>query len=77
MDTPSKAVRFAELIKGLLYLILAISIIVAVVLGQTGVIITLEDIIENLIIAWFGKIVLVIIAIALFIYAFKQLRVIK
>ena len=48
---PSWYVRFAESIKGILYVVLAISIIAAVVMGQSGLIVTLEDIIDNLIIA--------------------------
>ncbi len=72
-----RAVRFAESVKGVIYLVLAISLIVAIVLGQTGVIITLDDIIENLIVANAGKIVLVIIALAFFIYGLKNLRIVR
>ncbi|NNF34009.1 MAG: DUF1206 domain-containing protein [Saprospiraceae bacterium] len=70
-------VRFAEGVKGIIYLILAVSLIIAIVLGQTGVIITLEDIIDNLIIAQAGKVVLAIIAVALLIYGLKNLRVLR
>jgi hypothetical protein len=70
-------VRFAEGVKGIIYLILAVSLIFAIILGQTGVIITLDDIIENLIVAQIGKVVLAIIAIALLIYGFKNLRILK
>jgi len=69
-----KVVQFAESVKGIIYLVLAISLIVAVVLGHTGVIITLEDIIENLIVAQAGKVILIIIAVALLIYGLKKLR---
>jgi hypothetical protein len=50
---------------------------VAIFLGQTGVIITLEVIIDNLILAQAGKVVLAVIAIALLIYGIKNLRVLK
>jgi len=70
-------VRFAEGVKGIIYLILAVSLIFAIVLGQTGVIITLEDIIDNLILAQAGKVILAIIALALLIYGLKNLRILK
>jgi hypothetical protein len=72
-----KMVRFAEGVKGIIYLILAVSLIFAIVLGQTGVIITLEDIIDNLILAQAGKVILAIIAVALLIYGLKNLRILK
>jgi hypothetical protein len=77
MSTSSLYVRFAESIKGILYIILAISIIVAVVLGESGLILTLEDIIDSLIIANLGKVLISIIALALFIYGLKNLRIMK
>ena len=70
-------VRFAESIKGLLYIVLAVSILAAVVMGQSGLILTLEDIVDSLIIAWLGKALIVIIAVALFIYGLKNLRIMK
>ena len=70
-------VRFAEGVKGIIYLILAVSLIFAIILGQKGVIITFEDIIDNLILAQAGKVVLAIIALALLIYGLKNLRIIK
>ena len=73
----SKLLLFAELIKGLLYLILSVSLIFSIILGEKGVIITLNDIIDNLFFATTGKIVLIIIAIGLFIYGLKQLKLIK
>lgn len=72
----TEVVRFAEGVKGSLYIILALSLICAIILGQTGVIMTLEDIIENLILATAGKVLLGIIALALFIYGLKNLRVV-
>jgi hypothetical protein len=70
-------VRFAESIKGVLYIILAASIIAAVIMGQSGLIVTLEDIIDSLIIASLGKVLIIVIAIALFIYGLKNLRIMK
>ena len=77
LASPSLYVRFAESIKGILYIILAVSIIAAVVLGQSGLIITLEDIIDNLILATLGKVLLAIIAVGLFIFGLKNLRMVK
>jgi small neutral amino acid transporter SnatA (MarC family) len=74
---PSFYVRFAESIKGVLYIILAASIFAAVIMGQSGLIVTLEDIIDSLIIARLGKVLITVIAIALFIYGLKNLRILK
>ncbi len=76
-STSSLYVRFAESIKGILYIILAVSIIAAVVLGESGLILTLEDIIDSLIIAKLGKLLISIIAVALFIYGLKNLGILK
>ena len=73
----TKAIQFAEAIKGIIYIVLAVSLIIAIVLGQTGVIITLEDIIASLMVAQIGKVVLLIIAVALLIYGSKKIGVIK
>lgn len=70
-------VRFAEGTRGIIYIITGISIIVAIVLGQGGVIITLNDIINNLLIANAGKILLAVIALALVVYGLKNLRWLK
>ena len=74
---PSLYVRFAESIKGILYLVLAVSIIAAVILGESGLILTLEDIIDSLIIATLGKVLIGVIAVALFIYGLKNLGILK
>jgi hypothetical protein len=74
---PSLYVRFAESIKGILYIVLAASIIAAVIMGQSGLIVTLEDIVDSLIIARLGKVMIIVIAIALFIYGLKNLRMLK
>ena len=73
----SRAVQFAKATKGILYLILAFSLLLAIILGQSGVIMTLEDIISNLIIVWTGKVILFIITLALFIYGLKQMGIMK
>lgn len=76
-DESSVGVRFAEIVRGIIYVILAVSLGVALVLGEGEVIITLEDIINNLLVVTFGKIILVIIALALFIYGLKHMRLVK
>ena len=76
-SSPSLFVRFAESTKGVLYIILAVSIVVAVFMGQSGLIVTLEDIIDNLILAKLGKALIIVIAVALFIYGLKNLRIMK
>ena len=53
------------------------SILAAVILGESGLILTLEDIIDSLIIASLGKVLIGIIAVALFIYGLKNLRILK
>lgn len=74
---PSTIVRFADSVKGVIYLIFGISLIAAIFLGEQGVIITIDDIIGSLFLAVLGKVVLCVLAIALFIYGLKQLRVVK
>ncbi|MBC8174239.1 MAG: DUF1206 domain-containing protein [Candidatus Marinimicrobia bacterium] len=76
-DQPSHAVRFAEGVRGTIYVIFAASLLLAIILGQRGVIVTLEDIIGSLFLALIGKIILVIVALALFIYGLKHLRLVK
>ena len=73
----SPAVRFAEAVKGIIYLIFAVTLLLAVVLGQKGVIIDLETIISNLLVVRIGQVILLIIALALFIYGLKHLRLVK
>ncbi len=70
-------VRFAESIKGILFIILAVSVFAAVIMGQSGLILTIEDIVDSLIIARIGKALLLIIAAALFIYGLKNLGILK
>jgi hypothetical protein len=61
----------------MLYTILAASLLAAVVMGQYGLILTIEDIVNSLIIANTGKALIIIIAVALFIYGLKILRILK
>ena len=77
LSAPSLYVRFAESIKGILYIVIAVSIFAAVIMGQSGLILTLEEIIDNLIVARVGKALIVIIAVALFLYGLKNLRILK
>jgi hypothetical protein len=74
---PSPAVRFAEAVRGIIYIIFGASLLLAIILGQKGVIVSLDDIIDYLLLARIGKIVLVVIALALFIYGLKHLRLVK
>jgi hypothetical protein len=75
--SPSLSVRFAESIRGILYIVLALSIITAVIMGQSGLILTIEDIVDSLIIVRLGKVLILIIAAALFIYGLKNLKLLK
>jgi hypothetical protein len=74
---PSPAVRFAESIRGLLYVVLGASLVVALILGQQGAIVSLDDIIKNLFAATAGKVVLSLIALAFLIYGLKHLRLVR
>ena len=74
---PSTAVRFAEAVRGIIFLIFAVSLVVAVILSQTGYIITTNEIINGLIAHLVGRIILIVVAVAFFIYGLKYLRAIK
>jgi len=50
---------------------------VALVLGQRGAIMSLDDVIESLFAASAGKVVLALIALGLLLYGFKYLRLIR
>ena len=76
-SSPSWYVRFAESTKGLLYTVLAVSTLAAVVPGESGLILTPEDSIDSRILANPGKVLIVIIAVALFTYGLKNLRILK
>ena len=74
---PSPAVRYAEFVRGALYVLTGTSILVAIVLGQRGAIISLDDVINSLFAASAGKIILILIGLALLIYGFKHLRIVR
>lgn len=74
---PSPAVRYAELVRGALYVLTGASLLVALLLGQRGAIISLDDVIESLFAARAGKIVLALIGLALLIYGMRNLRVVR
>lgn len=76
-DGASAGVRYAEIVRGVLYLVLGASLAIALILGQRGAIISLEDIIDSLFAARAGKIVLGLIALALVIYGLKHLRFVR
>jgi hypothetical protein len=74
---PSPAVRYAESVRGILYLVVGASLVVALILGQRGVILSLDDIIDSLFAAVAGKAVLALIGLALLIYGLKHLRLVR
>ncbi|MCP4707536.1 MAG: DUF1206 domain-containing protein [Planctomycetes bacterium] len=76
-DKPSPALRFAEAVRGIIYLIFSVSLIFAVILRERGALVSLDKIIENLLVIRIGQIALVVIALALFIYGLKHLRLVK
>ena len=69
--------RFAESARGILYVILGASLVIALLLGQRGAILSLDDIVENLFAAWTGKVILGVIALAFVIYGLKHLRIVR
>ncbi|AQT68478.1 hypothetical protein STSP2_01642 [Anaerohalosphaera lusitana] len=73
----SRLVTFAQGVRGVLFLILAISIMIAVVLADKGYIVNLEDIFDSIVAIKAGKAVLAIIAVAFFVLGLKNLRAIK
>ena len=76
-ETTSSAVRFAEAVRGILYLIFGVTLILAVILQEKGMLLSLDKIIENLIVIRAGQVTLIIIALAMFIYGLKHLRIVK
>ncbi|NIP87403.1 MAG: DUF1206 domain-containing protein, partial [Planctomycetales bacterium] len=66
-----------EFVRGCLYLLLGGSLIVALVLGHRGAILSLDDVIDSLFAAWAGKVVLALIGLALLLYGLKYLRLIR
>ncbi|MCK5471932.1 hypothetical protein KAI54_01965 [Candidatus Gracilibacteria bacterium] len=73
----SPALKFAEAVRGLLYLLGSASLVLAVVLQERGVWITLDEIVENLLVIRAGQVVLIVIALALFIYGLKHIRLVR
>ena len=73
---PSPVLRFAEGVRGVLYVLLAASLLLAIFLGERGVIITVDRIVGSLIVAWIGKVVLVVLALAFFVHGLKHLRLV-
>jgi phosphoglycerol transferase MdoB-like AlkP superfamily enzyme len=76
-EKESKGVRFAHMVKGTLYVILAVSLFLALLLGQTGYILSLDEIINKLIFIIAGKIILIVIALAFLIYGLKHLKIVR
>lgn len=76
-ENKSSIVKFAEGIRGIIYIVSGVSLAIVIILGQSGAFITMNDIIENLMLATLGKFILIIIAFALIIYGLKNLRFLK
>ena len=76
-SAPGRAIRFAETVRGILFLIFALSLVIALLTPHLGEILGLGEIINKLIGHWPGKIILAVIAAAFFIYGLKYLRAIK
>jgi len=76
-EQPSPAVRFAEGVRGILYITGSISLVLAAVLQERGVWLSLSDIVDDLLVIRAGQILLIIIALALFIYGLKHIRLVK
>lgn len=74
---PSPGVRYADIVRGILYVVLGASLVIALILGQRGAILSLDDIVDSLFAAWTGKIILGLIALALVIYGLKHLRIVR
>lgn len=73
----SKAVGYAETVRGVLYVVLGITVIVALFLGQKEVITSFDDLVDSLFWATAGKIVLGALALAFVIYGLKYLRIVR
>lgn len=73
----SAAVRYAETIRGVLYVVTGGSLVAALALGERGAMLSLDDLIDGLFAARAGKVVLAAIAVALVIYGLKHLRVLR
>lgn len=76
-EKSSFMVNFAQGVRGVLFLVLSISLVVAVILSNKGYIITLDEIFDSLVAVWIGKIVLLVVSVAFFVLGLKQLRAIK
>jgi len=77
VEKVSKAVKFAEGVKGVIYLIVAVSLILALVLSNEGYIFRLEDVIGSLMGVFLGKVIIVVLGIAFFIYGLKKMGLVK
>ncbi|MHC5009491.1 MAG: DUF1206 domain-containing protein [Planctomycetota bacterium] len=73
----SLGVRFADKVRGILYLLLGGSILLAIVLGQRNVVVGLDDLLDSLFLATAGKIVLGLIGVALAIYGLKKVGIVR
>jgi len=76
-EKASLALRFAEAVRGVSYMITSVSLVLAVVLQERGVWLQLSDVVEDLMVMRLGQLVLIVIALALFIYGLKHVRLVK
>ena len=76
-EKTARPLLFAEYVKGILYLIFSVSLIVAILTSGRIQALTTSEIVRICIATITGKIILVIIATALFIYGLKHLKVVK
>ncbi|MFH1803105.1 MAG: DUF1206 domain-containing protein [archaeon] len=76
-SSSSGAVKFSEGVKGLIYLILALSLFAALFFSNSQFIVTRDDLIGLLFGSIIGKIVLVVLGIAFLIYGLKHLGLVR
>ena len=74
---PSRGARFADVVRGALYLLLGASLLVALVLGQRDAVVSLDDLIQSLFLATAGKIVLAVIGLGFALYGLRKLGVLR
>ncbi len=76
-EKSSPALHFAEAVRGILYLLASVSLVFAVLLQERGVFLPLNEIVEDLLVLQTGRVLLIVIAAALFIYGLKHIRLLK
>ena len=74
---PSRSARFADAVRGGLYLLIGASLIVAILLGQQRIVLSLDDLVESLFLATAGKLLLAVIGLAFVIYGLRKLGLMR